>query len=274
MTRCTVLGAGGFIGRALVKALLASGHEVYAPERHERPDRQTDLGHVFYCIGVTADFRKRPFDTVNAHVSLLTEFLRDYKFESFLYLSSTRVYSGARCTDENAALTVNPNDPSDLYNLSKLAGEAICLSSGKQCRVARISNVVGFDPHSDNFYAELVRQALAGHIALRSLPHSEKDYILLDEVIKIIPKIAFHGQLPIYNVASGINITHQEWCDALTKITGCAISWAPDSQEHRFSLIDIDRAKGEFDFSPMPVLASVPELVRNFKKSSEKSDLS
>jgi nucleoside-diphosphate-sugar epimerase len=272
--RCTVLGASGFIGRALVKALLASGHTVYAPGRHERPDPKTDLGHVFYCIGVTADFRQRPFDTVEAHVSLLTEFLRNYKFESFLYFSSTRIYSGARSTDENSALTVNPSDPSDLYNLSKLAGESICLSSGKNCRVVRISNVVGFDPHSDNFYAEVIRQALAGNITLRSLPQSEKDYILLDEVIEIIPKIAFHGKLPIYNVASGVNITHLEWCDALKQLTGCGISWASDSQEHRFSLIDIDRAKREFDFFPQPVLASVPQLVSNFKKSFEKSNSS
>jgi uncharacterized protein YbjT (DUF2867 family) len=68
----TVLGAGGFIGGRLVEHLRGLGHEVDAPPR--RPAEAyvdglggRQLGHVVYCIGLTADFRTRPYETVEAH---------------------------------------------------------------------------------------------------------------------------------------------------------------------------------------------------------------
>jgi nucleoside-diphosphate-sugar epimerase len=267
MSRCTVFGASGFIGRALTRALVDAGHEVHAPGRDERPDPAMDLGHVFYCIGMTADFRSRPFDTVRTHVSLLADLLERQRFQSMLYLSSTRVYAGSGRTHEDAPLAVNPGDPSDLYNLSKLAGEAICLHSGKpRCRVARLSNVVGVDPHSHNFHAELIREALSGRITLRSAPSSEKDYILLRDAVGLILRIGLHGEAPVYNVASGINLTHEHWCDTLARVTGCEVGRAPDAREYRFAPIDIARIREEFGFAPAPVLATVPGLVEEFRK--------
>ncbi|WP_368646594.1 NAD-dependent epimerase/dehydratase family protein [Castellaniella ginsengisoli] len=267
MIRCTVFGASGFIGQALTRALVSAGYEVYTPGRDERPDPALDLGHVFYCIGMTADFRSRPFDTVRAHVSLLSNLLEHYRFQSMLYLSSTRVYAGADFTDEGVPLIVNPNDSSDLYNLSKLTGEAICLHSGRpNCRVARLSNVVGFDPHTHNFYAALVREALSGGILLQSASSSEKDYILLSDAVKLLVHIGLQGHAPIYNVASGVNLTHERWCDALSRVTGCTVGFTPNAREYRFPLIDIGRIRREFGFTPVPVLEGVPDLVEEFRK--------
>ena len=39
-----------------------------------------------------------PFDTIRAHVSVLSEVLEHAEFESLLYLSSTRVYGRSRTT--------------------------------------------------------------------------------------------------------------------------------------------------------------------------------
>ena len=86
----------------------------------------TAIARIF-AIGLTADFRSRPLDTMDAHVSALAEVLRCGRFDSLTYLSSTRVYAGLPRGCGNATLVVNPSDASDLYNLSKLAGEALCL---------------------------------------------------------------------------------------------------------------------------------------------------
>jgi len=79
MNRCTVLGGQGFIGRHLTRYLRGLGYEVWVPDREALDDYlkmpETTLGEVFYCIGLTADFRARPFDTVRAHVSLLADVL-------------------------------------------------------------------------------------------------------------------------------------------------------------------------------------------------------
>src|SRR5262249_21758891 len=67
----TVLGASGFIGGHL------AAHFRKAGVRHLAPPKWTDdvlhrpLGHVLYCIGLTADWRSRPHDTVRAHVERL-----------------------------------------------------------------------------------------------------------------------------------------------------------------------------------------------------------
>jgi hypothetical protein len=123
----------------LVKRLQAVGATVTVPARQDTSWLQQDLGHVIYAIGRTADFRGRPHDTVEAHVGLRSQLLRDGRFDSLLDLSSTRVYQGMPQGNEGADLIVNPNSPDDLYNLSKLLGESLCLNDTRQMvRVARL----------------------------------------------------------------------------------------------------------------------------------------
>ena len=58
-------------------------------------------GHVIDCIGLTGDFRTRLLDTAEAHVSLVARCLAELCFDSFLLLSSTRVYTRASATHED-----------------------------------------------------------------------------------------------------------------------------------------------------------------------------
>ena len=137
MSHFTVLGAQGFIGPRLVAHLASEGHRVFAPPRHADWSG-AHLGHVIYAVGVTHDFAARPFDTIAAHVSRFAELLSDGRFDSLVYLSSTRVYQGLSGTvDESADLIVNPTRPGDLYNLSKLTGESLALASGGPVRIVR-----------------------------------------------------------------------------------------------------------------------------------------
>lgn len=85
LSTLTVLGATGYIGSRLVAHLQAQGHSVWAPVRGDAEVFTRPLGHVMYCVGLTADFRTRPFDTVDAHVGLLAEVLRRAQFDSLLY---------------------------------------------------------------------------------------------------------------------------------------------------------------------------------------------
>lgn len=214
----TVLGATGYIGSRLVAHLQAQGHTVWAPARGDAEVFTRPLGHVMYCVGLTADFRTRPFDTVDAHVGLLAEVLRRAQFESLLYLSSTRVYMGAASTHEDAPLSVLPGDPSYLYNLTKLTGESLCHACGRAgVRVARLSNVVGpgMDAASGNLVADLLHQARQGHMVLRSDPQSAKDYVHVADVLDWLPCIALRGRSTVYNVASGIQTPHAQWLEWL-----------------------------------------------------------
>jgi nucleoside-diphosphate-sugar epimerase len=177
--QATVFGANGFVGRALLQHLTAEGYAVRAVTRGDDTWRDADLGHAFYTVGLTADFRSRPFETIDAHVSLLTRVLRAARFRSFVYLSSTRVYATAGTTNEETAIPVSPGNPDHLYNISKLMGESACLGSGlANVRVARLSNVFGRDLASENFLTAVLREAATEtRVSLRTGLASEKDYV-------------------------------------------------------------------------------------------------
>lgn len=262
----TVLGASGVIGRHLVARLRAAGETVFTPGRGEDILHGRPLGHVIYAIGLTADFRQRPFDTVQAHVSLLAEVLQHANFESLLYLSSTRVYEHAAEGREDAWLPVQAQNASDLYNLSKLMGESLCMHGGRgDVRVARLSNVVGGDDaDSDNFVPSLVRAARAGRIVLRTALDSAKDYVHIDDVVELLPRIATEGREQLYNVASGVQTTHAQWVEGLTKQTGCVLEVASDAPVVHFAPIDIRRIRAEFDFEPRLALSALLPMVDAF----------
>ena len=76
----TVLGSSGFIGKHVAEALRCRGYAPFCPGREEDTSRR-DLGTVFYCIGLTADFRQRPLETVDAHVCMLNSLLCRATFE-------------------------------------------------------------------------------------------------------------------------------------------------------------------------------------------------
>jgi nucleoside-diphosphate-sugar epimerase len=259
VSRFTVFGANGFIGSRLVRTLRASGHDVLAPERDECAWLTHPLGHVIYAIGITADFRSRPLDTVEAHVCALAPLLRSAQFESLLYLSSTRVYGAQPRGAEDDALSVNPHDPSDLYNLSKLMGESMCLSSGRRgVRIARLSNVVGADDAgSSNFLPSLLRDARAGHISLRTDLASAKDYIHIDDVLHLLPLVAVQGQHSMYNVASGQQITHGQWVEHLVAMTGCTVQVLANAPVVYFSPVDVTRIQAEFGFAARTVFSTM-----------------
>lgn len=256
----TVLGGSGVIGRHLAMRLRAAGHAVYTPGRGDPGQYGRPLGHVIYAIGLTADFRQRPFDTVQAHVSLLAEVLQRSDFSSLLYLSSTRIYARSPVAREDVELAVQPQDPSDLYNLSKLMGESLCLSCSRSgVRVARLSNVVGGeDADSLNFVPSLLREARSGRILLQTAPDSAKDYIHIDDVADLLPRIATQGRERLYNVASGVQTRHAQWTEHLAGLTGCRIEVEPGAPAVSFAPIDITRIRQEFGFAPRPVFSALP----------------
>ena len=273
MTGFTVFGANGFIGRRLVAELRRRGLPVATPMRAAAIEPQADLGHVLYCAGLTADFRSRPYDTMEAHVALPTRILQTTRFSSFLYLSSTRLYATATTGRESATVTVDPASPSDLYNLSKLAGESLCLNHPEPAvRVVRLSNVYGpdmFAPGMDasNFLASVVADAVrTGHVSLGGAPDSAKDYVHVEDVVQALLHIAAGGTARIYNVASGRNVTNRQLLDRLSALTGCTWSAGDDAPTSRFPRICTEALSGLYSaagnaWQPASLTERMNELV-------------
>ncbi|HEX6046286.1 MAG TPA: NAD(P)-dependent oxidoreductase [Pyrinomonadaceae bacterium] len=254
----TVLGASGFIGSRLVERLAALGREHLAVRRDDAIP-SGPLGTVVYCIGLTADYRSRTFDTIEAHVCKLLEVVRESDFESLLYLSSTRLYGGSESTSEETLIRVSPLD---VYNASKIAGESLVLNCGRPARVVRISNVYGNDFDSHNFLSTIINDAITQQkVVLQTSAESAKDYISVDRVVDGLVAIATRGKERIYNLASGVNVSNDELTEALRRLTGCTIEYAPSAPLATFPPINIDRVRAEFDLPTSNVLDDLPQLL-------------
>lgn len=265
MTRFTILGAGGFIGGALVAHLRAGEHEVL-PVGRDGLDGflagRFPAGHVIDCIGLTGDFRTRPLDTAEAHVGVVARALARGGMASFLLLSSTRLYARSDSTREDAEIPIRPEAQGDLYAITKLAGEALCLSDPRpEIRVVRLSNVYGPSMGTDCFLGQVIAEGRAtGAVALRQGLLSCKDYISIDDAVALLGRIAEGGRERLYNVASGTNTTH----DAIAAVLARRLSWrvgaVEDAAVQRFPRIDISRARNEFGTPRRGVLDDLPAL--------------
>lgn len=266
----TVLGAGGFIGNHLAKALKdIDGAVIYAPQRQGKSDifdevLRQELGNVFYCIGLTANFRNQPYDTVEAHVCMLKRLLEHGKFESLTYLSSTRVYEGAPTTQESAVLHASPENPGHIYNLSKMMGESLCFASGRNVRIARLSNVFGIGMSKNNFIGQILKSAVdTGHIDFLTTPDSAKDYISIADVTQWLPKIALSGKHAIYNIAHGQNTSNMEIARFLEQ-KGFSVHFAKDAETWSFPDINTSRLVNEYGVPQHSLLKEFDSLLNSF----------
>ena len=209
----TVVGAAGFVGARVATRLRADGWEVYAPAKGDPELLTRDLGTVFYCAGLTADYDRRPFDTVEAHASLLSELMRADRYERLVYCSSTRLYDGQRKAESHEAepLVFDPADPRRVYDLSKALGENLALArSGGRGAVARLSNVYDWADGAPGFLSEwLIAARGTRDLKLSSSPNIARDYIHLDDTVEALIAIATGGQ-GVYNVAAGALSTNAD----------------------------------------------------------------
>lgn len=264
MSLFTVLGATGFIGRHLVEYLRSQGHVVQTPERDCPHLRGKPLGHVVYCIGMTGNFRQYPQAAVDAHVNKLYALIDGADFESWLYLSSTRVYGGlheAVNADEQMPLPLLPSSDK-IYDLTKLLGEAICL--GKEVatvRVARLSNIFGLGQSSSTFFGAIQQDlARTGSVVIGESPLSQKDYLSIKDAVFFLSQIALNGKERLYNVASGYSVSHEELAEAL-RAEGKSVTFSKDGALRRFPKIDITRLSAEFGAPQRGILQEIPEIL-------------
>jgi nucleoside-diphosphate-sugar epimerase len=255
MTDFTILGASGFLGGQLASRLSAKGYEVLRPSRGELNSlRGQDLGHLFYCLG-TDNTKADPYGAFKSHVAYLADILRFSAFSSLTYLSSTRIYLGAQCSREDSDLPVLQDDENAIFNAMKIAAEQICLAEGNPTvRAVRLSSVIGVAPRGISLIPMLIKNALnEGKMHLTISSQSSRDYIAIDDVLELLPRIALEGKWRCYNLASGHNVSLGEIVGIIERELSSVGEWQPDAPTVVYPIIDIDRISTEFSFKPRPV---------------------
>ena len=153
-------------------------------------------GHVIDCIGLTGDFRVRPLDTAEAHVGLVARCLGELLFDSFLLLSSTRVYARATATREEVALPTLPSATVRPVQSDK-AGRRGAVSwrthvpqrAWCDCRTCMASAC----RRRRSWDRCCARASATGSVVLREAAASAKDYVSVAAVVRLLPAIAAGG---------------------------------------------------------------------------------
>ncbi len=263
----TILGANGFIGRRLQARLAVEGWDVFAPAKGDISLFGRDMGVVFYCAGLTADHDRRPFDTVEAHASLVSELVRAGRFEQLIYLSSTRLYDGQAATllDETAPLLFDVADPRRIYDLSKALGENITLTrTDGRGAVARLSNVFDWSPEAPGFLSEwLIEAARTRDLQLESSPHIARDYIHLDDVVSALIAMADKKATGVVNVASGEWVANGEIANLFLE-AGWRVGFSLDVSPPPPPRAAIERLRA-LGILPMPVKDVVRRYLEGLK---------
>lgn len=264
----TIVGGKGFVGGHLAAFLRALAVPCWVPARGDLEMFKRPLGTVYYCAGVTADFRLRPYETVDAHAGLLREILEKGDFDQLVYLSSTRVYAGSSTAHESLTLRVSSIEPDCLYNISKLMGESLALASARNCRVVRLSNVLGAGMGAVNFVGALVAEAQRfGAVHFRTALESEKDYIGIEDVVTGLHAISVNGSKPIYNLAVGQNVTHAQFASGLAA-NGIKITVAENAMIAKFPPISIENLVNDTGFRPQPIAPHLNQTISHLLKQS------
>ncbi|MEI9963405.1 MAG: NAD-dependent epimerase/dehydratase family protein [Caulobacteraceae bacterium] len=218
---------------------------------------------MFYCAGLTADYAARPFETVEAHVTLLARLLAEARFERLVYLSSTRLYDslGADGGREDDALRLDPANPRSLYDLSKALGETLCLNqSGGRAAVARLSGVYDWRPGAPGFLSEWLQKARASRtVELDSATGVVRDYIHLDDAAAALRAILDSRESRIVNVASGENLSNEDLA-AIFARHGWRTSFARTAPRQAAPVCDITRLRS-LGMTPRSVGAVLDEAL-------------
>ncbi len=229
----SLLGANGFIGQSFVHYLNQNNqkYQILKPNSPELFSKNS--GTLIYFIGMTGDYLKNPFQTVEAHVSLLSRILEKASFEYFIYFSSTRLYDFI--LNENASITTPisflSQEKTSLYILSKALGENLSLLTHKAA-VLRLSNVYDFSNRKQGFLNVLLNQIKEEkEIILPSSPLLSRNYLFMEDLMRILDFFILNRPHGIFNVASPKNTTNLELKN-LFKEFGFSLHFTENQKNH------------------------------------------
>lgn len=268
-----VVGANGCIGGYFADYLEKHGKKVRRYTRSTTYDAHEIYKHVLFAAGLTSDFREKISETYEAHVAELLKCIKTLNFSSFIYLSSTRLYKHSESTSESTEFKLNPLTQDHTYAISKLAGESICLnlSTSRNIKVVRLSNVVAHRTDEDLFLNQLLSESIRNkRIELRSNILDEKDYIDIGDVTRALVDLFSNGDPGIYNIACGTNTPNIDLIRKIQEILNIEIfSGLTTGESRKENAIDIKKIKNTINFSPKKLMDYFPEFLATYKENYE-----
>ncbi len=264
----TIFGASGFIGNEIIASLKKRKHKIFIPNK-KKIKFSKNLGKIIYCVG-SDDWKKKPIKGFFSNLGHLQKIIHNNTFETLIFLSTTRLYINSKnSTSEICNISANSENDDDYYNILKMASESLLLNFNRKIKILRLSNVFGYNYKSPLILPTLIKNAIKkSEIELSININSTKDYILIDDVIKLIFKILKKSKFRVYNVASAKNISLKKISGIIKKVTNCRIKLKNQKIKIMEPIININRIKKEYNFkSNLKIEKDLPKLIIKYKKN-------
>lgn len=141
-------------------------------------------------------------------------------------------------------------------------------SSKINFKIIRVSNIYGYSPKSPLVFPMFVKNAINKKKIFISInKNSSKDFIHIDDVVKMIIKIITKSKSNIYNLASGKNIKLITLAKAIQKKIGSKIILKNQSKKIIEPKININKIKKEFNFKPKKLLDDLEKVINKYKNT-------
>ena len=266
-----VTGASGFLGRQLVKTLLANRASVVGidcnplPESYDRAIKNKSFrfvlgnfrdkadealsqfisfkkkkGAVFHMAGMahTGECRKNPIRAFESNVSLtvqVLDFCEKNNIKRFVFPSTGLVYSnqlGRPANEEDVPIAQN------IYSAAKLSAELMIQGYANSfelnCIIARLSNVYDSGVHSDTVVGTILKQLKQGEKIIVHNLAPVRDFIYIDDVIEGLIRLFISLDKPgchIVNLSTGIGSSIQELAETACRIASISVNIAQSKNE-------------------------------------------
>lgn len=278
-----ITGATGFVGRHIVRAFVARGHDVVGVSLHGGTVDELEVKAVD-CEnwpGVLGVFANGPYDAVVHSAARISSYaygdealrtvtpnlkmtmnviegLRMWPGTRLIYLSTSSVYG----TPDNVDVDENSSiRPEGAYPLGKYFGELLCdlyrREYGGRVSILRISAPYGPEMRRETVVGKFIRHALKGKdLVLFASGARSQDFTYVGDVAEGVVGDFEAEADGIFNISSGTVTTMRRLAETIVgSIRGCrsqiCTSRTVDMADDRFKIrVSHERATGAWGYKP------------------------
>ena len=293
--RVAILGATGFIGKAVTSLFLGEGIDIVACSNkggtiNDLPVDQVDISKegalsqwlkdkdidaiIYLSAKIPKSFTEADWDLFYYNLMMHKQVLDYWKTHKchLIYASSCSVYgshSPIPWKEENAAF------PDNYYSISKLVGEILFYQEYQKrlpSTILRINAPYGVDTRRKTVINIFLERALRGKdIIVFGSGNRQQDFIYALDVARAFLISYLKKKYGMYNIASGRTIAMKELANIIVNLTKSPskiiYSGEVDPQEGYQVDVDISKARNELGFLPKYSLEDgLSECISQYRK--------